>query len=178
MTITEATSVITAFATHTPWWVYILFAYLMLIGVKALKENIKPIQVCLIMPVIFTSMSIESIVLLQYLNLWYTIFIYTGSLIVVGSSIGFILAKKLGVSIDKQHKLIKLPGSWFTLVSILLIFIIKYYFHYKMETAPNEIDIEYYFIAASGVITGLFVGRVGYYFLRFKQGPWVHLKNK
>ena len=46
-----------------------------------------------------------------------------------------------------------------------------------MAVKPNDIDIEYYFIAASGIITGLFIGRVSYYFLRMKQGPWVNLKT-
>jgi hypothetical protein len=165
------------FITATPWWVYALFFYLMFIGIKALKDDIKPISVCLIMPVIFTGMSVDNIIMLPYLNLWYTIAFYIGSLIIVGSSIGFILAKKIGVSVDKDHQLIQLPGSWFTLISILLIFIIKYYFHYKMEVNPKQIDIEYHFIIASGIITGLFIGRVSYYFLRLKQGPWVNLKT-
>lgn len=174
-TLKQIGSIIVVMAKHTPWWVYVLFVYLMFIGIQALKESIKPVKVTLIMPIIFTWMSIDSIIALSHLNTFYATLTYTLSLILIGCTIGFIVAKKSGVCVDKKNQLLKLPGTWFTLISILLIFIIKYYFHYKLALNPSDATTEYHFIAASGVITGLFIGRVVFYFLKLKQGPWENL---
>jgi hypothetical protein len=173
--INDFFQVVWAFASHTPWWVYLLFIYLMIIGVKALKTQIKPFSITLIMPVVFTIMSIESILALQHLNPLYEFLIFTLSLLLVGGSLGYFLALQQNVQIDKEHKLIKLPGSAFTLISVLLIFAVKYYFSYRLKLTPNDHQLEYYFIGASGIITGLFAGRTACYYRQLLRGPWVNL---
>lgn len=162
------------FALKTPWWVYLLFAYLMLIGIKALKTQIKPFFVTLIMPIVFTVMSIESILALQHLDPLSEALIFVVSLL-LGSALGYIPAMRQNIEIDKENKLIKLPGSAFTLISVLLIFTVKYYFSYRLAVSPNDHQLEYYFIAASGVITGLFVGRTACYTKQLIKGPWRQL---
>ena len=163
------------FASHTPWWVYILFIYLMFIGFKALNTQIKPFGVTLIMPIVFTIMCIENIIALEHLDPLYEALIFTLSLLLVGSSTGYFLASLQNVQLDKEHKLIKLPGSKFTLISVLLIFSVKYYFSYRLMLTPKDHQLEYYFICASGIITGLFVGRSACYYKQLIKGPWKNL---
>ena len=169
---------VVAFAEQTPWWVYLLFAYLLFIGIQAFKDDIKPIYVSLIMPTVFTGLSIESIIKLQHLDPLYSAGIYAGCLLLIGGTIGFLLARRFGVKVDNKNKLIELPGNAFTLVSILLIFSTKYYFSYRLAVASNDVSLDYHFIAVSGVITGLFVGRTAFYWLRMLKGPWTDLSDK
>ena len=47
---------------HTPWWVYLLLAYLIFIGIKARKPSTVSIYKLAILPVVFLSLSIEMLV--------------------------------------------------------------------------------------------------------------------
>jgi hypothetical protein len=40
--------------THTPWWVYVLFAYILYVGITAMKLRSVPVFQLFIVPTIFT----------------------------------------------------------------------------------------------------------------------------
>jgi hypothetical protein len=61
---------------------------------------------------------------------------------------------------------------------MLLIFGTKYYFGYELGSDPSlahNSHFEYTMLSVSALITGIFMGRALYYFLRLKKGPSVEL---
>ncbi len=146
---------------HTPWWVYLLFAYLIFIGIKASKSRVTPFLKLLIAPIIFSWMSIDTLVgdvgSSSYANSIWAI------AILIGVFFGWLQLRLLKIQTDRKRLLIKMPGSWITLILILIIFFSKYYFGYSSAVQPSLLEnTGYVFImlAISGVCTGLFIGRV------------------
>lgn len=157
----------------TPAWVYILFFYLMFIGFQASKPSVVPLWKMATMPVIFIWLSFHSLIYVIPYNVT-TI----GSLIfglLIGGMIGWLLVYRHPISVDKEKKLLKLPGSWLTLNLILLIFTVKYYFGYELAVDPQRLyhfQFEVFMLIVSALCTGLFIGRFGLYLYRFKTGPF------
>ena len=91
----------------------------------------------------------------------------------LGVALGFWQVYQLDLQVDKKQKLLHLPGSWITLVLILIIFGSKFYFGYTIAIDPEIIYTPGFSLAAmviSGLCTGMLLGRVGCYGYRFKQG--------
>ncbi len=162
----------------TPIWVYLLFFYCIFIGVISRKDGVVSIYKMLIMPIVFTYMSVETLYLkfgIHYLSV--------GTFVValmLGLFMGLLQAKLQGVSVDKEKKLVAIPGSNLPLILILIIFSSKYYFGYELDANPNianNTTFEIALLVVSGMTAGLFAGRVTYYFSRMKKGPWVELSE-
>ncbi|TNF67512.1 MAG: hypothetical protein EP298_06910 [Gammaproteobacteria bacterium] len=157
---------------YTPWWVYVLFIYLLFIGIKASKPSHKPISKLAIIPAIFLILSIES--LINQTNLHGINLLAYAIALVIGIIIGFIIACFIGAQATKENNkyIIILPGSWLTLILILIIFISKYYFGFKVGDNPNLIHNLYFTItmlSVYGVTAGLFIGRFIFYLMRIYQ---------
>ncbi|MCF6764498.1 hypothetical protein L3V82_01850 [Thiotrichales bacterium 19S3-7] len=154
---------------YTPWWVYVLFIYLLFIGIKASKPSHTPIVKLAIVPLIFLGLSIES--LINQTNLHGINLITYGVALLIGAIIGFIIARVIGAKATKENNryMLILPGSWLTLVLILIIFISKYYFGFKVADHPQIIHNLHFTITmlgVYGVTAGLFVGRFIFYLTR------------
>lgn len=116
-------------AIHTPWWVYLLLGYLITVGIKASKVRVIPFWKVFVLPTIFLSISIQNLTTIENIE-----YLSIGSWIVamlVGSLFGWWQVKRLDIKIDKKCSLIHIPGSWDTLLVILVIFIANYYFGYE-----------------------------------------------
>ena len=132
-----------------------------------------PVKKMLIMPVIFTVMSFETL---------FSGFKFTPMLllvlliaILIGSLLGLLQAKYQKPVADIDRKRIYLPGTWSTLVIILIIFASKYYFGYELSMDPKlavETTFEYTMLIVSGICTGLFIGKSVFYFWLCRKGPW------
>ncbi len=119
---------------HTPWWVYLLLVYLITVGLKASKARVIPFWKIFVLPTIFLFMSIQNLMTIESIE-----YLSIGSLIVamiVGSLFGWWQVKRLDIKIDKKYSLIQIPGSWDTLLVILIVFSAKYYFGYEKTTNP------------------------------------------
>ncbi len=155
---------ITDAALQTPWWAYVLFVYLIIVGVKASKTTIVSARKLFILPIIFTVMSIHTVFTSFQIDAT-IIFIWIGS-IIIESLIGWVLVQHQKIQIDKTHLLIQLPGTWLTLILVLVIFAAKYYFGYELSVDPQLIKqtaFEFSMLFISGACTGLFIGRVCFY---------------
>lgn len=164
---------------HTPWWVFLLLAYLIYIGIKARKTSVVSIYRLAILPVVFLIMSIESMVSHFKIE---TLSVSTWLIsIIVGSIIGALLVCKMKVRVDRDNKLLELPGSWVTLILILIIFAAKYYCGYALNKDPGAIintRTEVLVLALSGACTGTFVGRIIVYLYRLFTEPSCRLAEK
>ncbi|HEY5234958.1 MAG TPA: hypothetical protein VIJ14_02170, partial [Rhabdochlamydiaceae bacterium] len=71
---------------------------------------------------------------------------------------------------DRHRKVITIPGNYSTLVLILLIFILKFFWGYFYATR-TEVPywIYYWDTITSSLVTGFFVGRAVVFFKRYHQ---------
>jgi len=158
--------------THMPWWVYLLFIYLLKLGFNASKPTVISMKKLVILPAIFLFVSLDTLITSVQLSPL-TIGTYLLS-IVLGAILGWILVRHLVLQFDKKKWLIKLPGTWTTLILILIILSTKYYFGYALASDPtraHDTIFELSSLAVSGLCTGLLLGRLLCYYIRMKNAP-------
>ncbi len=155
----------------TPWWVWVLFAYLLKIVIQASRPRVVSLYRLLIGPLFFVALTVHTVTQVP-------MYIQNAACLVIslfaGISLGFWQISRLSLKVDKQKKLIHLPGSYATLILIIIIFASKFYFAYTQAINP-EIVSSWAFalplLAISGLCTGMFIGRVACYACRFKSLP-------
>ncbi len=143
---------------ETPWWVYVLFIGLLAIGLRATKPRTISLYQLLLLPGIFTVWNVGW--LAHRLQGHFSPFIFWVIGLGVGSFLGWLSVRSWKVSAHREQKTVSLPGTRSTLVLILLVFAIRYFFIYHYEVYPTSAP--HLFIAdalISGTITGVFVGR-------------------
>lgn len=163
----------------TPWWVYALFIYLIWIGINASKARIIALKKLFIVPIIFGFMSVHTL-MTSFQMTSFTIMTWSAA-ILLGAALGWIQIYRHALKIDKIHYLVRVPGTWSTLIFILIIFATKYYFGYELSVDPKLAEqslFEFSMLAISGVFTGLFIGRLICYLYRFKTNSSVDLVKK
>ena len=113
----------------TPFYVYLLFIYLMLIGIKATKPRVVlyPIKL-FITPLVFLAFFIKQLNRIEDLLLVFV-------LITISIFINLKLFKPPPVQIENNISII--PGSWQPLFIIIVIFSIKYLFGYMRTVKPH-----------------------------------------
>ena len=164
---------------HTPWWVFVLLGYLIFIGIKSSKDSTVSIYKLAILPVVFFFLSIETLVTHFDINL---LSLGTWSLSMAGGIlIGVLLVIRQKILVDREHKLLRLPGSWTTLILVLTIFVGKYYCGYALSQdsgATINTSTEILVLAISGLCSGSFVGRMLPYLYRLYKQPSVDLSKR
>lgn len=148
---------------HTPRWVFAIFFYLLWIGIKATRERTVLLPALFIMPTVFLALKARTLISANSK----TLLLYFGAFI-LAATISYLFASRIRIKIDKQNKLITLPGSWHTLIIVLTIFSLKYVFGYLNSQHP-DIAAEYAFLETllSGACVGFSVGRISSYVYRF-----------
>jgi len=155
----------------TPIWVWILFAYLLMRGFKATKTRTVLFPKIFVLPAIFATWSLTRLCSQYDLDILY---IESYSIaILLGSWISWTLSKKIQIKINRSEKTITIPGTWTTLLLILAVFAVKYSFGCLNAVYPNLRKEFIYFciteIVISGMVTGILLGKVLYYFYRYQQ---------
>lgn len=152
-----------------PPWVFLLFAFLVILGLKATLPRAMSVYRLLILPAIFTLWNVVWLSeriheQFSLLPLW-----FLG--IACGSVIGWQTVASWKVKADRKHKTVTLPGSWSILIYILIIFSIRTFFAYKYETLASHIERYYIWDSLlSGVFTGIFIGRSYELYQKYKKG--------
>lgn len=164
-------------ALGTPWWVYALLLYLITIGIKASKSHVVSLQQLFILPLIFSILSISSI---MDLSLSIVTLTSWGIAVLLGILLGWMFVKRLEVRVDKKQRLIEMPGTWSTLLIILAIFASKYYIGYRLDINPDLAGIgsfQMWIMSVSGACMGLLLGRLFYLLNCFRMEEHVHLEK-
>jgi hypothetical protein len=150
---------------ETPWWVYLLFAYLVFIGFKAKKGGVVSFKKLIIMPIVLSYLSFETLVTIHAWHVGFLcLFLLTG---LAGAFVSYSITRIKSIKVDRKQWLIDLPGSNFTLIIVLVIFFSKYYVGMRLGVNPaiaDNVDFKYFVLALSGVTLGLLWGRLGYYY--------------
>ena len=91
---------------NTPWWVYLLFAYCIFVGIKAAKGGVIPYLKVIIIPVVFAYLSLDSLLSHFSLNVFVvSVFILS---LMVGVLSGLLQALKQNITVDRSRWLIKI----------------------------------------------------------------------
>lgn len=161
-----------------PWWVYPLLTYLILIGIKASKRHVVSIQQLFILPVIFSILSLSSLIMdLKFsgvsMGAWVVAFL-------IGAPVGWALVRRLEIKIDRKQGLIEMQGSWIPLIVMLVIFLSKFYFGYQLAIIPSlseEFTFQLEVVSLSGFCVGLLLGRLFCFLTRFRLEEHVYLEK-
>ncbi len=148
-------------AANTPWWVYALLIYLIIVGIKASKTRVVSLKKLFIIPAFFVYMSIHTLLNSVTIDI-FSLSIWSGS-ILFGTLIGWMQITNTKVKVDRKKNLVEIEGTWTTLIYILIIFTTKYFFGYELAVDPElarQTTFEFALLATSGICTGLFVGKL------------------
>lgn len=163
---------------HTPWWVYVVFAYILYVGIKATKMRSVPVFQLFIAPSIFTILSLHTLVGRVTDHFWYII--PWGLAVGTGIAIGWIEMHRLNILVDRKKRLLKIQGSAFTLILFLLFFGSQYYYGFKSATDPErikEIQFVLFILLNSGIATGIMWVRGFGYFFKYLKSPSVEVRE-
>jgi hypothetical protein len=153
----------------TPAWVWILLAVLVSRGMKALKGGTAPLAKLAVVPAVFAAWGLLHL-LTERAAGWDTAFMWiAGGALGVG--VGAVLARRSGMSVDRVHRTITLPGSAVPLALILLTFATKFWIGFELATAAH-VGVDSLFVVlgglVSGVVAGIFAGRFLIYWLALR----------
>jgi hypothetical protein len=152
-----------------PWWVYVLFIYLVSIGIQSTKPRTISIKRVVLIPLFFLAWSFYSLYQKLLLGLPSLIPLWVVFL-AIGAYLGIKEVYSWRISKNPQKQEITIPGNYSTLVLILLIFILKFFWGY-FYTTRTEISYWIYFAdtLTSALVTGFFVGRAGFFFKSYHR---------
>jgi hypothetical protein len=159
---------------HTPWWVYVVFAYILYVGIQATKMRSVPVFRLFIVPSIFTVLSLHTHVGRMGDHFWYII--PWGVAAGIGIAIGWVEMQRLNIIVDRRKRVLKIQGSAFTLILFLLFFGAQYYYGFMSATEPErvrEIQFVIFILLVSGIGTGIMWVRGLGYFLRYLKNAAV-----
>ncbi|HEX2582981.1 MAG TPA: hypothetical protein VHL30_02575 [Chlamydiales bacterium] len=144
----------------TPWWVYLLFAYFLMLGVRASNPTIASFKKLAVLPIFFLGWALYG--LLTDLESRYFFLIPWIMALLTGSWIGYLQVSKWPILVDAERQTISLPGSWSTLLLSISMFALKYIFGLIYATHPMAYKNSAIFgtdLIFSNLIVGMFWGR-------------------
>lgn len=106
--------------THTPYWVWVLYAGLLLLGLQRLRDMTVPLWRLLTLPAAVTILAITSV-------------ISTGPMVMLATALGLAVGGVAGWPLEGAGATRRLPdgrvwqrGEWLSLVQIMLVLIARY----------------------------------------------------
>ena len=145
-----------SFFTHIPVFVWFILAYLLYVGITALKPRVVSIYRLIIIPLALIALKYKVFVS-DYV--WIYLLGIAGGLV-----IGFLKVKNDQIKIIKETKSIEIPGSYSLIFILLGIFVLKFYFGYLQAADPLAYTQQLVWdFSISGALSGYFSGqRVSY----------------
>ncbi len=161
---------------RTPLWVWALLAFLLFIGIRALRPTTASFARLAILPVVFLAWGLSGFATTYGLRpIGIAVWI---AALAVGAGFGWLVARSIEIHADKERGLLRLPGSALNLVLILIIFATKYTLGVLAGLRPSIIG-ELLFMATdvgvSGLLTGLFAGRLFGLWRKYQAAPHENL---
>ncbi|MDQ0317195.1 hypothetical protein [Amorphus orientalis] len=156
----------------TPWWVWALLAYMIFVGIKSSKTNVVPLTKLFILPVVIIAIEFEALVRLVNDEVGRALLWLIS--MAAGIAIGWLSVRRLSIRADKSRGLIELPGTWTTMVALMLIFAVKYFFGFMDAASPGVMAEPGWVVAQlviTGVLAGWLVGRSGCMYWKYRSEP-------
>jgi hypothetical protein len=148
----------------TPIWVWVLLAFLLSRGFKALNSETVPLSKLAIVPLVFAGWGIAQL-LLDPLAGWSAAIAWTTALL-VGIPGGVYIASRTRFIVDSIANTVMLPGSALPLLLIITIFAVKFWLGFEMATVTDA-SASGMFISIGAVVSGLVAGVFGGRFITY-----------
>jgi hypothetical protein len=108
--------------THTPPWVFLLFAYLVWQGIRALRPRTQPIWRLMVVPLIFIVWGLSRIGL-RHDNVWPLLAWLMAAIVM--APLAFVTGPRL-LAVDRSKGLVTRAGSAVPLVRNVTVFVLQY----------------------------------------------------
>ena len=146
---------------HTPWWAFIVFVWLIFIGVRGLKERTIDINNLWITPTTFIIFYIYNIIKIQ--NIKFSIL--SVIVCIVSSIIAYIFLKN-SIRLDENNNFMK-QKSCSTLLCGMITFFVRYFCEYKKATTGETFI--FFELISSAIIGGFTIGKNFKYFVEMRR---------
>ena len=148
----------------TPIWIYIILIYLLYVGVEAIKPHTIWLPKLFIIPTFITISLIKYVCTRPYIEIK-----QYGLSFVISIILSWFIFRRTKLICSKSTNSITLPGSYITLMVLISICLLHYFWKYMeavhATTLPAYLqDLK---IISSGVISGLMIGRSIAYLYKF-----------
>ena len=156
----------------TPWWVWVLFVFLVIRGIKSLRPATAPVWRFAIVPAVFLVWGIATLV-----DDFGLTALSVGTYLValaIGAAAGWALMAPVPVRADRAHGLVAVPGGPATLILILVVFVVKYTFGVWQGMDPQVVGHVWFLLAdcgISGIVAGMFIGRFANLWRKYRAAP-------
>jgi hypothetical protein len=142
--------------THTPLWVFPLFAYLVWVGIKAMRPRITTIGSSLIVPAVFIVWGMSRLFSRPQNTMWpFAAWFAAAAILLV---VGLLTARP--IELDHITGEIRRPGSTLPLIRNITVFALQYTVAVIAAVDPHDATTAAILgRAISGGTTGYFLGR-------------------
>ncbi len=154
--------------TNTPWWVFLLFALLVGLGIQALRPRTIALRRVFITPGVFIAWGLVGLTLAArvapaVIPVW-------ALAAAAGTAMAVFSVRLEGLRVERGGAAVHLPGSRLPLIRNLLIFAAKYVFAVAMARRPDLRDqLLPWDMAVSGAAFGYFLGWTVRFVLSYRR---------
>ena len=151
-----------AILTHTPWWVFVVLAVLLVTGVQALRPRVVAVWRLFIVPAIFIAWGVLGVV--QRSAAVPVLALDWIAAVALGALIGWMTTRLDGLVFDAGAGSVLMPGTAMPLARNLTIFLARYGIAVAAALAATtaiRANIVVWDVAVSGLATGYFAGWLG-----------------
>jgi hypothetical protein len=149
---------LTAIITHTPLWVWGIFAYLIYRGILASQDRNLNISRIYIMPLIMLGLSVQGMLHAFSGNTWVWIWSIATLL---SAGMAYRLSKPANIQVLPEPEMVRVRGSWMPMTLMMAIFITKYVVGATVAMHPevaSKAQFVWIVCAIYGVFNGMFLG--------------------
>ena len=154
--------------THRPLMAIILVAFLLWIGVRAVRPRTIRYRQLYILPSVFLAISANQMFLTYAVEIWG--FLAWVATTILACGVSWRMSEKTSIHIDRSAGTIELPGTWVTLSLILLFIGARLYFGRQLYSIPelrNDPGFTAQILAMTGIVSGYYLGRSGSFLIRY-----------
>jgi hypothetical protein len=149
---------------HTPWWVFLLFAFLVSRGVRAFNPAEVRLSQLALLPAVFIVWGLAGLYQrygldVAALALWLVA-------AAIGAAIGLAILRKAPLKADRARGIVYRPADFTVLPLILVAFLAKYSLAVMAAMSPDlaaSAGFRVADIGVSGLFAGIFVGKFAIY---------------
>ncbi len=165
---------------NTPWWVYVMMAYLIHIGIKATHPHQISLRQCLYFPLMFIFLSI--CLMSALVDHWTLALLERLCLsLIAGVLFGMLQFKFLGIKAIPQTQQLQQPGSYGVLIMTFIMIALKCYLgdQFLLDLSLLQyLQQPKWLLIVHGFMSGLFIGRILSVLRCLRRGPFVNIASQ
>lgn len=149
---------ITAIVSHTPTWVFVVFAGLILLGLRQTQPRVVSRRRLIVLPLVIAGYSLYGVAMASH----YSLLALTVWLMAVSAAFALTRLSTLNGAVSETADTVRVPGSWVPLVVILGLFTARYAYNVMLATHPDVMHSSGFmalFSALFGFLGGLLLSR-------------------